>query len=48
MDWENHLERDPIQKNWKNSKNQSEIAAFEQKPLARKRILFKHHFLTLL
>ena len=31
-------------KNWKNSKNQSEIAACEQKPLARKRI--KHRFLT--
>ena len=26
MDWENHLE-----KNWKNSKNQSKIAAFEKK-----------------
>ena len=26
---ENHLEKNPIQKNLKNSENQSEIAAFE-------------------
>ena len=38
MDWENHLEKNPIQKNEKNSKNQSEIAACEQKPLPRNRI----------
>ena len=32
MDWENHLEKNPIQKiEKKNSKNQSEIAACEQK-----------------
>ena len=35
-------------KNWKNSKNQTEIAACEQKPLARKRIFvqkpFSHYF----
>ena len=29
MDWENHLEKNSIQKNWKNSENQSEIAACE-------------------
>ena len=38
MDWENHLEKKSDQKNRKNSKNQSEIAACEQKPLVRKRI----------
>ena len=31
MDWENYLEKNPIQKVEKNSKNQSEIAACEQK-----------------
>ena len=31
MDWKNHLEKNPIQKIKKNSKNQSEIAACEQK-----------------
>ena len=31
MDWENHLEKNPIQKTEKKSKNQSEIAACEQK-----------------
>ena len=31
MDWKNHLEKNPFQKIEKNSKNQSEIAAFEQK-----------------
>ena len=31
MDWENHLEKKPIQKLKKKSKNQSEIAACEQK-----------------
>ena len=30
MDWENHLEKNPIQKIEKNRKNQSEIAACEQ------------------
>ena len=35
MDWENHLEKaDP--KNRKNSKNQSEIAACEQKTTSEK------------
>ena len=33
MDWENHLEKNPIQKkSIKKSKNPSEIAACEQKP----------------
>ena len=31
MDWENHLERNPIQKIEKKRENQSEIAACEQK-----------------
>ena len=31
MDWKNHLEKNPIQKIEKNSKNQIEIAACEQK-----------------
>ena len=32
MDWKNHLEKKPIQKiEKKNSKNQSEIAACDQK-----------------
>ena len=35
MDWENHLEN-PIQKIEKNSKNQSEIAACEQKTTTEK------------
>ena len=30
MDWKNHLEKNPIQKK-RNSKNQSQIAACEQK-----------------
>ena len=38
MELENHLEKNPIQKTEQNSKNQSENAAWEQKPLARKRI----------
>ena len=36
MDWENHLEKNPIQKIKKNSKNQSEIAACEQKTTTEK------------
>ena len=44
MDWKNHLEKNPIQKIDKNCKNQSEIAAFEQKPLARKRIFVQTPF----
>ena len=37
MDWENHLEKNKIQKiEIKNSKNQSEIAACEQKTSSEK------------
>ena len=36
MDWKNHLEKNPIQKIQKNSKNQSEIAACEQKTTSEK------------
>ena len=36
MDWENHLEKNQIQKSKKNSKNQSEIAACEQKTTTEK------------
>ena len=36
MDCENHLEKNPLQKNRKNSKNQSEIAACEQKITSEK------------
>ena len=36
MDWENYLEKNPIQKIEKNSKNQSEIAACEQKTTTEK------------
>ena len=36
MDWKNQLEKNPIQKIEKNSKNQSEIAACEQKTTTEK------------
>ena len=36
MDWENHLEKNPIQKIEKTVKNQSEIAACEQKTTTEK------------
>ena len=36
MDWENHLEKKSDQKNRKNSKNQTEIAAREQKTTCEK------------
>ena len=36
MDWENHLEKKSYPKNPKNSKNQSEIAACEQKTPSEK------------
>ena len=36
MDWENHLEKNPIQKIEKNSKTESEIAACEQKITSEK------------
>ena len=49
MDWENHLEKNPIQKIEKNSKNQSEIAACEQKTTSEKanccsNTVFSPHF----
>ena len=37
MDWKNYLEN-PIQKIKKKTENQSEIAACEKKPVARKQI----------
>ena len=36
MDWENHLEKNPIQKIEKTEKNQSEIAACGQKTTSEK------------
>ena len=36
MDWEKHLEKNPIKKIEKNSKNQNEIAACEQKTTTEK------------
>ena len=36
MDWKNHLEKKIRSKNWKNSKNRSEIAACEQKTTSEK------------
>ena len=36
MDWKNHLEKNPIQKIEKTVKNQSEIAACEQKTTSEK------------
>ena len=48
MDCENHLENNSIQEIEKNSKNQSEIAACEQKTTSEKANFFKHRFLTLL
>ena len=44
MDWENYLEKNPIQKFEKTSKNQSEIAACEQKQLPRNRIFVQTPF----
>ena len=35
-DWKNHLEKNPIQKNEKTSKNQSQIAACEHKTTSEK------------
>ena len=43
MDWEDHLETIRSRK-LKNSKNQSEIAACEQKTIARKRIFVQTPF----
>ena len=36
MDWKNHLEKKHDPKNWKKSKNQSEIAVCEQKTTSEK------------
>ena len=44
MDWENYLEKNPIQKIEKNSKNQSEIAACEQKSTPGNRIFIQTPF----
>ena len=49
MDWENHLEKKSDPKNRKNSKNQSEIAACEQKTTTEKpnlcsNTVFSHYF----
>ena len=40
MDWENHLEKNPIRK----SKNRSETAACEQNSLAKKRVFVQAQF----
>ena len=49
MDWENHIEKKSDPKKRKNSKNQSENAACEQKNHYREtEFLFKHRCLTLL
>ena len=45
MDWENHLEKKSDPKN-KNSKNQREIAACEQKTTSGKANFTKFHSLT--
>ena len=48
MDWDNHLEKNPIQKTEKTVKNQSEIAVRDQKKHKREsEFLFKLRFLTL-
>ena len=45
MDWEKHLEKKPIQKLEKISKNQTETAVCEQKtPLARKQFFVQTPF----
>ena len=48
MDWENHLEKNPIAKIEKNSKNQNKIAACEKTTRRESEVFFKHRFLTLL
>ena len=47
MDWKNHLEKNPVQKIEKNSKNQSEIAACEQKNTTDKANFFSNTVLSL-
>ena len=51
MDWENHLEKNPIRKIEKTVKIRVKLQHVNKKPQARKQIftfLFKHRFLTLL
>ena len=49
MDWENHLEKDPIQKIEKNSKKSEWNCRMWTKNHYREtKFLFKHHFRTLL
>ena len=47
MDWENHLEKKSDPKNRKNSKNQSEIAACEQKTTTEKPNFCSNNFFSL-
>ena len=48
MDWDNHLEKKLVPKNRKNSKNQSEIAAYEQKTTSEKVIFWSKTVFSLL
>ena len=48
MDWENHLEKIRTKISKKTSKNQSEIAACEQKATTEKPNFCSNHFRTLL
>ena len=49
MNWENHVEKKSDKELEKNSKNQSEIAACEQKKhKPESEFSFKHRFFTLL
>ena len=44
-----HLEKKLVQKNWKYSKHQSEIASFKQQTTSENaKFSFKHRFCTLL
>ena len=51
MDWENHLEKNPIQKIEKTEKIKAKLPHVNKKPLARKRIFvqtpFSHSTLNL-
>ena len=44
MDWENHLEKNPIQKIEKIVKIKVKLPHVNKKPLARKRIFVQTHF----
>ena len=48
MDWENHLEKNPIQKIEKTVKTKVKMPHVNKKPLARKRIFVQTPILTLL